>query len=140
MDKLIIEGGIQLDGDIPISGAKNAALPILMASILATQPVTIANIPHLQDITTSLGLLVQLGLKIMVDEKMKIVIDSNQLHAYEAPYELVKKIACLYFSLRAIAHPVWPSKSISARRMCYRLASCQSTFKSIRNHGCGDLR
>lgn len=90
MDKLVIQGGTQLDGEVIISGAKNAALPILMASILASEPVTISNVPHLQDVTTSMELLGQLGLRIIVDEKMNVLVDSSQISAFEAPYELVK--------------------------------------------------
>ena len=68
MDKLIIQGGIPLAGEIRISGAKNAALPILAATLLAEGPVVIGNVPHLHDITTTMELLGRMGLQLMVDE------------------------------------------------------------------------
>lgn len=90
MDKLLISGGEPLDGELRISGAKNAALPILAATILSETPVSVGNIPHLHDITTTLELLGQMGVGLMVDEKMNIEVDSSSIDKYEAPYELVK--------------------------------------------------
>ena len=90
MDKLLISGGEPLNGELRISGAKNAALPILAATILSEPPVSIGNIPHLHDITTTLELLGQMGVGLMVDEKMNIEVDSSTIDKYEAPYELVK--------------------------------------------------
>jgi UDP-N-acetylglucosamine 1-carboxyvinyltransferase len=90
MDKLLITGGQPLYGELRISGAKNAALPILAATLLSEHPVSIGNIPHLHDITTTLELLGQMGVGLLVDEKMNIEVDSNSINRYEAPYELVK--------------------------------------------------
>lgn len=90
MDRLIIHGGIPLNGEISISGAKNAALPILSATLLTTEPVTIGNVPHLHDITTTIELLGRMGAQVTVDERMKIEIDNGQINNYFAPYELVK--------------------------------------------------
>ena len=90
MDKLLITGGAPLDGELRISGAKNAALPILAATLLSEHPVSVGNIPHFHDITTTLELLGQMGVGLMVDEKMNIEVDSNSINKYEAPYELVK--------------------------------------------------
>lgn len=90
MDKLIINGGKPLHGDVTISGAKNAALPIMAASLLATDNVTIANVPHLKDVTTMMELLGQFGSKLILDEKMNVQIDTNQVNEWVAPYELVK--------------------------------------------------
>jgi UDP-N-acetylglucosamine 1-carboxyvinyltransferase len=90
MDKLLITGGQALSGELRISGAKNAALPILAATLLSEVPVSIGNIPHLHDITTTLELLGQMGVGLMVDEKMNIEVDSSSIDKYEAPYELVK--------------------------------------------------
>lgn len=90
MDKLIIEGGVRLNGTIKISGSKNSALPILAATILASEPVHIGNLPHLNDVTTMLALLRCMGVDITVDEKMCVEIDSNTIKELEAPYELVK--------------------------------------------------
>ncbi len=90
MDKLIISGGKQLSGELRISGAKNAALPILAATLLSEQPVTIGNIPHLHDITTTMELLGRMGVRLMVDEKMNVEVDSSTINSFDAPYELVK--------------------------------------------------
>ncbi len=90
MDKLLITGGVPLDGDIRISGAKNAALPILMGALLASDSVRIGQIPHLHDITTTLELLGRMGVTLTVDERTGVVIDARTLTDTEAPYELVK--------------------------------------------------
>lgn len=90
MNKLKIIGGKPLQGEIQISGAKNAALPILAASLLARDNVTIQNVPHLKDVTTMMELLGQLGAKLLVDENLQIQIDSNSVNDLVAPYDLVK--------------------------------------------------
>lgn len=90
MNKLKINGGRPLQGEIQISGAKNAALPILAASLLAKDNVTIQNVPHLKDVTTMMELLGQLGAKLLVDENLQIQIDSNSVNDLVAPYDLVK--------------------------------------------------
>ena len=90
MDKLIINGGKPLQGDVTISGAKNSALPIMAATLLATDNVTISNVPHLKDVTTMMELLGQLGAKLVVDEKMNVQVDAADVNELVAPYELVK--------------------------------------------------
>ncbi len=90
MDKLIITGGKQLSGELRISGAKNAALPILAATLLSETPVSVGNIPHLHDITTTMELLGRMGVQLMIDEKMNIEVDSSTINSFEAPYELVR--------------------------------------------------
>ena len=90
MDKLIISGGTTLTGDIRISGAKNAALPILAASLLADELVTICNVPHLHDITTTMELLGRMGVSLTIGEKMEIEVDPTTIKELFAPYELVK--------------------------------------------------
>jgi len=90
MDKLQIQGGIALDGEIRISGSKNATLPILAGCLLAEGPVTIANVPHLQDVTTMIELLGRMGVSVTVDEKMCIEVDASTIKEYFAPYQLVK--------------------------------------------------
>ncbi|MBI2802561.1 MAG: UDP-N-acetylglucosamine 1-carboxyvinyltransferase [Gammaproteobacteria bacterium] len=90
MDKLIINGGPRLNGEIRISGAKNAALPILAATLLADGPVTISNVPHLHDITTTMELLGRMGLELTIDEKMNVQVDSRTIREFFAPYELVR--------------------------------------------------
>jgi len=90
MDKLLITGGKPLRGELRISGAKNAALPILAGALLSETPVTIGNVPHLHDITTTMELLGRMGVHLMVDEKMNIEVDSGPIENFFAPYELVK--------------------------------------------------
>jgi UDP-N-acetylglucosamine 1-carboxyvinyltransferase len=90
MDKLMITGGVSLDGEIRISGAKNAALPILMGSLLSDSPVRVGNVPHLHDITTTLELLGRMGVTLTVDERSGVVIDPTTLTDTEAAYDLVK--------------------------------------------------
>ena len=79
MDKLLISGGYPLQGEIRISGAKNATLPILAATLLADEPVTITNIPHLHDVTTTLELLCGMGAQFTVGERMSIEVDTTIL-------------------------------------------------------------
>ncbi len=90
MDKLIITGGAPLSGEIRISGAKNAALPILASTLLTGDRVTIGNIPHLHDITTTMELLGRMGVDLVVDERLRIEVDSSTIKELFAPYELVK--------------------------------------------------
>lgn len=90
MDKLIIRGGNSLHGEVRIAGAKNAALPILAATLLADGPMTVSNVPHLNDITTTMELLGGMGVYLVVDEKMNIGSDTNTIKHFHAPYELVK--------------------------------------------------
>ncbi|MBI2993972.1 MAG: UDP-N-acetylglucosamine 1-carboxyvinyltransferase [Gammaproteobacteria bacterium] len=90
MDKLIIQGGIPLQGEINISGAKNAALPILAATLLTSEPMVIGNVPHLHDITTTMELLGRMGSELMLDERMNIEVNNGRIREFFAPYELVK--------------------------------------------------
>jgi len=90
MDKLIIHGGATLQGEVRISGAKNAALPILAATLLSDSPMTVGNVPHLHDITTTMELLGRMGLELTVDEKMNIQVDCSTIREFFAPYELVR--------------------------------------------------
>lgn len=90
MDKLLISGGRPLDGEVRASGAKNAALPILAATLLAEEPVTIGNMPHLHDITTMIALLGRMGVEVSLDEKMNISVQTGSIREFSAPYELVK--------------------------------------------------
>jgi UDP-N-acetylglucosamine 1-carboxyvinyltransferase len=90
MDKLQVAGGLPLDGEVRVSGAKNAALPILAATLLASEPVAIGNVPHLQDVTTMIELLGRMGATVTVDERMNIEVDASTLRQPVAPYDLVK--------------------------------------------------
>ena len=90
MDKLQIRGGVPLDGEVRISGAKNAALPILAATLLADSPVIVSNVPHLRDVTTMIELLGRMGASVTVDERMRVEVDPTTTNETSAPYELVK--------------------------------------------------
>ncbi len=90
MDKLRIEGGVPLEGEIRISGAKNAALPILCAAILTPGTLRVQNVPHLRDVTTTLNLLAQMGVELSLDEKLGVSLSGANLNHFVAPYELVK--------------------------------------------------
>lgn len=90
MDKLIIVGGVPLNGAIRISGAKNAVLPILAATLLIGEPVILSNIPHLNDVTTMIELLGRMGAQITIDERMSIEVDCSTIQNVHASYELVK--------------------------------------------------
>lgn len=90
MNKLIILGGQPLRGEIRISGSKNAVLPILAATLLTNEPVSIGNVPHLHDVTTLVTLLGDMGTTVTINEKMGITVDASTLHSYRAPYEMVK--------------------------------------------------
>ena len=90
MAKIVISGGEPLKGDVWISGAKNAVLPILAATLLADEPMTIGNVPHLHDVTTTMEVLGQMGVQLTIDERMNIHIDPRTADKYFAPYDLVK--------------------------------------------------
>jgi UDP-N-acetylglucosamine 1-carboxyvinyltransferase len=90
VDKLQITGGVRLDGEIRVSGAKNATLPMLAAALLSDGPVTVGNVPHLHDVTTMIELLARMGVTVTVDERMRIEVDPGSIKECFAPYELVK--------------------------------------------------
>jgi UDP-N-acetylglucosamine 1-carboxyvinyltransferase len=90
LNKLLIQGGTRLDGDIRISGAKNAVLPILAGTLLADGPAVIENVPHLHDVTTTVELLGSMGVRVVIDEKLSIEVDCSTIENYVAPYHLVK--------------------------------------------------
>ncbi len=90
MDRLIITGGNRLDGDIRISGSKNSSLPILAATLLADGPVTVGNLPHLQDVTTLIELLGRMGVHVTIDDRMNVEVNVSTIEEFHAPYELVK--------------------------------------------------
>jgi len=90
VDKLIIKGGISLNGEIRISGAKNAALPILIGTLLSDQPITITNVPHLNDVVTIIKLLAQMGARVTLGDNMAIEINAKTINSVTAPYDLVK--------------------------------------------------
>lgn len=90
MNKLLIRGGNALRGEIRISGSKNSALPILAATLLSEEPITVRNLPHLQDVTTMIALLRSMGVEITIDDKLGVEVHAGMIHDFTAPYELVK--------------------------------------------------
>ena len=103
MEKLAIEGGVALNGEVAISGAKNAALPMLCAALLTAEPLTISNVPHLRDVTTMLSLLAQMGLSVSMDDKLGIELRAANIHTPEAPYDLVKTMRASVLVLGPLA-------------------------------------
>lgn len=99
MDKLLITGGTELNGELRVSGAKNSALIILTASLLSNEPVTICNVPHLHDITTMIELLGCMGVEMVIDEKRNIEVHANTIKKFTAPYELVKTMRASFLVL-----------------------------------------
>ncbi|HEV7800185.1 MAG TPA: UDP-N-acetylglucosamine 1-carboxyvinyltransferase [Burkholderiales bacterium] len=99
MDKLVIEGGVRLEGEAAMSGAKNAALPILCAALLTSEPLLVENVPHLRDVTTMLNLLGQMGVAISVDEKLGVELTASNVSHALAPYELVKTMRASVLTL-----------------------------------------
>jgi UDP-N-acetylglucosamine 1-carboxyvinyltransferase len=90
VDRLQIQGGAPLEGEVRISGAKNAALPILAATLLAEGTVSVGNVPHLQDVTTMIELLGRMGVSVTIDDKMRVEVDAGTIRDHVAPYELVR--------------------------------------------------
>jgi len=103
VDKLVIEGGVPLSGEVRVSGAKNATLPILCASLLTAEPLTITNVPHLRDVTTMLSLLGQLGVSVSVDERLGVELNAARIAAPVAPYELVRTMRASVLVLGPLA-------------------------------------
>ena len=99
MDKLIIQGGVPLEGEVEISGAKNAALPILCASLLTAESLYVENVPHLRDVTTMLNLLGQMGVAISVHDKLGVKLRASAIVNPVAPYELVKTMRASVLTL-----------------------------------------
>ena len=90
MAKLLIRGPGELSGTVKISGANNAALPILAGTLLATEPVVVRNIPHLKDVTTTISLLQMMGVQVTFDDQLNVEVDASNVTSREAPYELVR--------------------------------------------------
>ena len=90
MERLVIEGGRPLHGEIDISGAKNAALPILCAALLTAEPLSLSNVPHLRDVTTTLQLLARMGVDVVIEEGDRVTLQAARISDANAPYDLVK--------------------------------------------------
>ena len=103
MDKLLVQGGSRLTGEVQISGAKNAALPLLAATLLSAQPTRLTNVPHLDDITTMIKLLGQLGVQVVFDDQGGVEVDASDITSIDAPYELVKTMRASILVLGPLA-------------------------------------
>ena len=136
MDKLLINGGAALHGELRVSGAKNAALPILAAPLLADEPITVGNLPHLHDITTMIELLGCMGVGLTIDEKLSIEVDASSTSEFSAPYELVKTMRASILVLGPMvarfgrAHVSFPGGcAIGSRPVDLHLKGLQSRLK-----------
>ncbi len=103
MDKLLIEGGVPLAGEVEVSGAKNAALPILAAALLTEDPLTVTNVPHLRDVTTMLNLLAQMGVAVAMDERLGVELTAARISSPVAPYDMVKTMRASVLALGPLA-------------------------------------
>ena len=95
MDRLLIRGGRQLSGDVKVSGAKNAALPILATALMVPGKVRFENLPHLNDVTTMLQLLGRMGVDVLLDDTGSVELDASHLNSIIAPYDLVRTMLSL---------------------------------------------
>ena len=136
MDKLQIRGGVPLDGEVRISGAKNAALPILAAALLADEPVTIGNVPHLKDVTTMIELLGRMGASVTVDEKMRVEVDPTTTNETSAPYELVKTMRAAILVLGPLVAKYGRADVSLPGRLRHRCAPGQHPCRRPAGHGC----
>lgn len=134
MDKLIITGGVRLDGEIRISGAKNSALPILAATLLCDGPVTVANLPHLHDITTMIELFGRMGIEPVIDEKLSVEIDPRTIKTLIAPYELVKTMRASILVLGPMVARFGEAE-VAAWRLRHWFASGRPAHPWPRSHG-----
>ena len=137
MDKLIITGGNRLDGEIRISGAKNSALPILAATLLADTPVTVCNLPHLHDITTMIELFGRMGVQPIIDEKLNVEVDASSIKTLVAPYELVKTMRASILVLGPMLARFGEAEG-PAGRLRDRFASGRPAYPRSRGHGRAD--
>ncbi len=90
MAQIEVKGGVPLSGEVWVSGAKNAVLPILVGSLLGDSPTRVSNVPHLQDVTTTMELMGRMGAELSINDRMTIEIDPRSMNHFEAPYDLVK--------------------------------------------------
>ena len=123
MDKFLIQGGQKLEGEVRISGAKNAALPLLAAVILADSPIRISNMPNLRDVNTLVKLIAGLGVTIEYSGDT-VTADTSTLNNQFAPYDLVKTMRASILVLGPlVGRTLWRSESFFARRLCHWFTS-----------------
>lgn len=143
MDKLLIEGGARLEGEVTISGAKNAALPLICAALLTDEPVRLSNVPHLKDVTTMLSLLAQMGMDITVEEQNRVTLSAARLNNPVAPYDLVKTMRASILTLGPLVARLGEAKvslpggcAIGARPVDIHIRGLQAMGADIRvEHG-----
>ena len=136
MDKLIIRGGRQLRGEVLISGAKNAALPELCAALLTAEPVTLTNVPRLQDVATMRRLLDNMGVKTQTHgERGGMTLHAASPINPEAPYELVKTMRASVLALGPAAGTLWRSDSVAAGGLRDWLAAGGPAHQGPAGHG-----
>lgn len=131
MEKLVIKGGNKLSGIVKISGAKNAVLPIITASLLGTTPSTLEEIPDLEDVRTISAVLTTLGVKVDASKRDILFIDSTHISTLEAPYELVRKMRASFFGDWAAACPFWACQNFVARRLRDWYSSDRFAFEGL---------
>ena len=135
MDKLLIRGGSPLNGEIYASGAKNSALPILAASLLADSPLKVGNLPHLNDVTTMLELLGSMGVDVMLSDEMEVQVDTSNIQNLNARYELVKNNESIDSCSGTSIGKVSASFSCSSWWLCNRKSSCKSSYRGYAGNG-----
>lgn len=119
MQKLVITGGVALEGEIKASGAKNAALPLLACALLTDEPMTFVNVPDLADVHTMLKLLEELGCKV-TQEGHKVTIGASHITSTEAPYDLVKTMRASILVLGPLTRTLRKGQSVASRRLLDR--------------------
>ena len=130
MNQFLITGSSRIAGEVTISGAKNAALPLLAAMILAETPTTLHNVPSLQDVRTLIELIAGMGIDIQ-KQGDTVVCDTKNIDNFYAPYDLVKTMRASILVLGPLLARFWRSRSVFTGRLCYRLTSCRPASKSL---------
>ena len=141
MDKLLIRGGRALHGEVLISGAKNAALPELCAALLSAQPVTLHNVPRLQDVATMLKLIRNMGVTAERDDNGTVQLNAGALNNPEAPYELVKTMRASVLAVGPLLARFGKAHQGPAGHGCHhhrgkRLYECQPARRLDQAQGC----
>jgi UDP-N-acetylglucosamine 1-carboxyvinyltransferase (EC 2.5.1.7) len=135
MAKILISGGTPLNGEVGISGAKNAVLPILAACLLADEPVSIGNVPHLHDVTTFIELLGQMGVQLVLDDRMKMHVDPRTTSTCVAPYDLVRTMRASILVLGPAGGALRPGRGLAARWLRDRFAPGRSAHPRLQALG-----
>ena len=139
MDSIIVTGGVELKGQIPIAGAKNACLALMPATLLSDEPLTLTNAPRLSDIKTMTLLLESLGAEVRsMQEGRVLAMSSHDLNNLTADYDIVRKMRALQSSAGALAGPRGPCRRLSARRLRHRRTADGPAYRRSGGLGGGD--